>query len=139
MHSQSLLLSVCTDGAPRLIDITDDVSRIVAESSIHDGLVTVFTRDARTAVKINEHEPLLLEDLERMLSESGSEPAGSNGNGPVAGARPPLPARSQSLLGASETIPLVDGRLDFGRWQRLFLVELDQPSHREVVIQIVGT
>ena len=41
-------------------------------------------------------------------------------------------------LGASEQIPIVGGRLTFGKWQRLFLVELDQAREREVVVQLLG-
>ena len=42
------------------------------------------------------------------------------------------------LLGASETVPVVDGRLHLGTWQRVFLVELDGPRRREVVVQVMG-
>ena len=42
------------------------------------------------------------------------------------------------LLGASESVPIVDGRLVFGQWQRIFLVELDHGRDREVVVHLVG-
>jgi thiamine phosphate synthase YjbQ (UPF0047 family) len=44
------------------------------------------------------------------------------------------------VLGASETIPVIDGALALGQWQRLFMVELDKesPNPREVIIQIMG-
>ena len=41
-------------------------------------------------------------------------------------------------MGASETIPISDGKLQFGTWQRIFLVELDMPRPREVIVQILG-
>jgi thiamine phosphate synthase YjbQ (UPF0047 family) len=44
----------------------------------------------------------------------------------------------QLLLGASEAVPIVNGQLLLGHWQRLFLVELDRPREREVVVQLVG-
>ena len=43
------------------------------------------------------------------------------------------------LLGASETIPLVEGRLMFGRWQRVFLIELDRARTRDVVVSVMGS
>ncbi|HEX2171660.1 MAG TPA: secondary thiamine-phosphate synthase enzyme YjbQ [Dehalococcoidia bacterium] len=141
MHSQSLVLNCQSERAPQFLDITDEVCRLVAGSTIRDGLVTVYSQDAATAVKINEHEPLLLEDLERLLDElDAGAPWGGSGNGTatreaVADVRP---GRHRSLLGTSESIPLIDGRLQFGRWQRLFLIELKSPGQREVIVQILG-
>ena len=42
------------------------------------------------------------------------------------------------LLGASEAVPVVGGELWLGQWQRIFLVELDRPREREVLLQVVG-
>jgi secondary thiamine-phosphate synthase enzyme len=44
----------------------------------------------------------------------------------------------QLLLGASEAVPIAEGDLVLGQWQRLFLVELDRGRDREVVVQLVG-
>jgi thiamine phosphate synthase YjbQ (UPF0047 family) len=41
-------------------------------------------------------------------------------------------------LSGSETIPLIDGQLLLGRWQSVFLIELDHPRSREVVVQVMG-
>lgn len=137
MNAQSLVLSCRSERAPQFVDITDEVGRIVAGSSIRNGLVTVYSREASTAIKINEHEPLLLEDLERLLNAIGAGDSWAKGrNGAAsAGVRS---GRPRNLLGTSETIPLSDGRLQFGRWQRLFLIELESPGAREVIVQIVG-
>jgi secondary thiamine-phosphate synthase enzyme len=42
------------------------------------------------------------------------------------------------MLSTSETVPILSGRLQLGRWQRIFLVELDRPKLRRVTVQIVG-
>ena len=42
------------------------------------------------------------------------------------------------FLGASETVPIVAGRLALGRWQRIFVIELDHPRQREVHVQVLG-
>jgi secondary thiamine-phosphate synthase enzyme len=42
------------------------------------------------------------------------------------------------MLSTSETVPVVNGLLLLGRWQRIFLVELDRPKLRSVVLQILG-
>ena len=46
----------------------------------------------------------------------------------------------QITLGTSETIPLIDGKLALGKWQSIFMIELDQeaPQPRQIIIQIVG-
>ncbi len=42
------------------------------------------------------------------------------------------------LLNASESVPVLDGKLMLGRWQRLFLVELDRPRPRNIVVSFIG-
>jgi secondary thiamine-phosphate synthase enzyme len=44
----------------------------------------------------------------------------------------------QLLMAASETIPIVDGEMCLGTWQRIFLVELDHPRERSVIVQVLG-
>lgn len=139
MHTHNLVLRCQAERAPQFVDITEQVRLAVAESTIQDGLVTVFTREPRAAITINEHEPLLLEDLERLLNQlDDTSPAGRRSEAAVAEAPALIGNRSRGFLGASETIPLVEGRLAFGRWQSLFLIELERPGTREIVVQVVG-
>jgi secondary thiamine-phosphate synthase enzyme len=42
------------------------------------------------------------------------------------------------LLGTSENIPVAEGRMDIGRWQRIFLLELDRARDRHLVVQVFG-
>jgi secondary thiamine-phosphate synthase enzyme len=137
MHAQSLVLSCRSERAPQFVDITDEVGQIVADSAIRDGLVTVYSREPSTAIKINEHEPLLIEDLERLLDAIGAGDSLTTGRNGAMGTTV-RSGRPRNLLGTSETIPLTGGQLQFGRWQRLFLIELGSPGVREVIIQIVG-
>jgi secondary thiamine-phosphate synthase enzyme len=139
-------LVTTTGGAPEFIDITDEVERIVAESSVRFGQVTVYSTHTTAAIKVNENEPLLLQDMARIIQEAAPLHAAyehndfsirkvnmnddecANGH-----------AHCQHLfLSTSETIPIVDGRLTIGQWQRIFLVELDQPRRRRVLVNIVG-
>lgn len=145
MHCDALEYE--TSAAPEFVDITEDVSRIVAASGVQFGQVTVFSQHTTAAIKINEHEPLLLRDLARMLRHFAppnayyehndfsrrtvnmNEDECANGH-----------AHCQHLfLGASETVPVIDGRIAMGQWQRIFLIELDHPRLRRVLVNIVGT
>ncbi len=132
--------------APEFIDITDEVAAAVEASGIQDGTVTVFSRHTTAAVKINENEPLLLRDMARFLETSAPREAEYRHNDFVIRTAnmtddecPNGHSHCQHLLlGASETIPVMGGRLGLGRWQSVFLVELDRPREREVVIQVQG-
>jgi secondary thiamine-phosphate synthase enzyme len=44
----------------------------------------------------------------------------------------------QLMLGTSQSIPVADGELLLGTWQRIFLVELDGPRSRAVSISVIG-
>jgi secondary thiamine-phosphate synthase enzyme len=130
----------------QFIDITDDVERAVAASGVSDGTVTIFSKHTTAAIKINEHEPELFKDLSRLLSAIAPENRPYFHNdftvrwvNMVEDECPNGHAHCQHLLlGTSETIPLMDGNLAFGRWQRIFLIELDHPRKRDVVVSVMG-
>ena len=132
--------------SPEFIDITDAVHRFSAQAGIQSGFAIVFSKHTTAAIKINENEPLLLQDmkqfLERLSPQDGfykhndftirtvnmNEDECPNGH-----------AHCQHLaLSTSEMIPIADGELQLGQYQRVFMVELDRPRPREVLIQILG-
>ena len=146
MKTKSFTLKVNTDDAPQFIDITDWVKQCVGKSHVSNGFVVVYSRHTTAAVKINENEPLLIEDMTRFLEQmcprygnyrhndftirtvNMNEDESPNGHAHL----------QHLMLGCSETIPLIDGQLPFGQWQSIFFIELDHPRPREVMVQIVG-
>ncbi len=138
--------SVTTERAPQFLDITDRVQELVDKAGISQGIATVFTRHTTAAIRINENEPLLLADMEEFLKRLAPKDLyyrhndfGIRTHNMTADECPNAHAHCQHLiLGASETIPVVGGKLALGRWQRIFLVELDRPREREVCVQIIG-
>jgi secondary thiamine-phosphate synthase enzyme len=105
------------------VDITDAVQDELSDCGISDGQVTVFTASSSCVLIVNERESGLLEDIREALRRLQSTDAPD----------------CKSLLGStSVVIPAVDGRLRLGMWQRLLLVELEQPDERGVVVQVVG-
>jgi len=139
-------LMVRTDKGPQFIDITDGVASLARESTIRNGFAIVFTRHTTAAIRINENEPLLLRDMEEFLRKVAPAHVHYNHNdlsrraaNMSDGEQPNGHSHCQQLLlGASEAIPIVDGQLFLGKYQRLFLVELDRGREREVVVQMVG-
>jgi len=129
------------------IDITDDVSSVVEAAGIQFGQVAIFSQHTTAAVKINEHEPLLLRDLARTLRQFAPPNAYYEHNDfsrRTVNMNPDECANGHAhvqhlFLSSSETIPVVDGRITLGTWQRVFLIELDHPRRRRVLVNVVGT
>jgi secondary thiamine-phosphate synthase enzyme len=130
------------------LDITREVADAARSAGVRDGVVTIFSRHTTAAVRIQEDEPLLLEDLRRFLRRlAPSRDHYQHNDFRVRTVhmhedeRPNGHAHClQLLLGTSETVPVLDGELQLGTWQRIFLVELDGPRpRREVLVQVLGS
>lgn len=144
--SKTLILQ--TEDAPHFIDLTSTVSMLAEHTGITDGTVLVFSKHTTAAIVVTEHEPLLLEDIAQMLGRLVPHTAHYRYRHDDMTIRtvnlmPDEPenghAHCQHLfLGASIQFPLAEGRLDLGQWQRIFLVELDRPRLRQVVVQVSG-
>jgi secondary thiamine-phosphate synthase enzyme len=135
-----------TTAAREFRDVTDQVAGVVARSQVSQGWVSVFSKHTTAAVVLNENEPLLLEDmgavLERLAAAAGlyqhndlSRRVGEMAPDECANGH----AHCQHLLlSSSENIPIADSRMDLGRWQRIFLLELDRSRDRQLVVQVFG-
>jgi secondary thiamine-phosphate synthase enzyme len=138
-------IQIITEQPTAFIDITDQVATLVAEAGIESGLVNIQSLHTTTAIVVNEHEPLLLGDfrsmLERLVPLGGSyqHDIGVRAVNPVPDERRNGHSHCRALLlSASVCLNVGDGRLQLGRWQRVFLAELDGPRAREVSILVVG-
>jgi secondary thiamine-phosphate synthase enzyme len=147
IRTYSETLRRTTSHAPQFIDITDETSDVLRRSGITNGIVVIFSQHTTAAIKINESEPELLKDMALFLSEIAPierEYHHNNFNVRTVNMepdeRPNAHAHCQHLLlSASESVPAVAGRMVLGRWQRVFLVELDRPKARQVTVQVIGT
>lgn len=144
MKLLSQTFNIRTEKGPQFIDITDRVEEAACRSGIANGFAVVFSKHTTAAIRINENEPALLGDMERMLEGIAPSCAEYKHNQfahafSTNGERPNGHSHCQHLLlGASEAVPVVDGKLIVGQWQRIFLIELDHGRDREVVVQLVG-
>ena len=151
MKACTYTLNVQSSCSPDFIDITEDVEGCIESSGVTHGIVVVFSKHTTAAVVIQENEPLLLEDFRRLLENIASSDAKYRHNDfdvrtvhMHEGECPNGHSHCQHLvLGSSETIPLAEGKMTLGEWQRVFMVELDgekaeQVGHREVIVQILG-
>jgi len=137
-------LQLTTGEGVALHDVTPRVRSCLDDSGIQDGFVTVTSRHTTTALTINEHEERLLEDVKTFFTQLVPPQARYLHNDiHLRDCPPDEPENAHShlialLLGASENIPVVDGKLGLGQWQSVMLVELDGPRRRSVSLQIVG-
>lgn len=126
--------SFSTKGEIDFTDLTDVVQEAVSKSGIENGLVHVFAPHATGILILTENEYGLLNDikafLEKIIPKHGRYGHPSNAHSHI---------RSM-LLPPDKTIPVIDGRVEFGTWQSLIFVETDvYPRKRTVTIQIMGT
>jgi secondary thiamine-phosphate synthase enzyme len=111
-----------------------------------NGVVVVFSRHTTAAIKINESEPELIKDMSRFLGDVAPidrEYCHNNFDVRTVNMEedecPNAHSHCQHLmLSASESIPVLNGRMHLGRWQRIFLIELDRPKARQVTVQAIG-
>jgi secondary thiamine-phosphate synthase enzyme len=137
------LIRILTERSTQFVDLTDEVQAIVERSGVDVGLVNVQSMHTTTAIVVNEHEPLLLEDVGLMLefvaSRHGRYRHDRRPEAQAAGERINGFAHCRSvLLGTSACLNVAGGRLVLGRWQRLFLAEFDGPQPREISVVVCG-
>ena len=146
MVSQVYCLHLESKKTTEFIDITDRVQECVTLAGVSHGFVVVYSKHTTAAIKINENEPLLLQDMEQFLERISPRDGNYRHNdftirtvNMTSDECPNGHAHCQQLLlGTSETVPIVDRTMQFGRWQSIFMIELDHPRAREVMVQVVG-
>jgi secondary thiamine-phosphate synthase enzyme len=139
-------VAIATERPTQFVDITDTLESFVADSGIRLGLLNVQTMHTTTAVLVNEHEPLLLADFATLLEEVAPAHTGYRHDDLSArtvnltlGERPNGHAHCRALLlPTSVCLNVVDGRIQRGRWQRVFFADLDGPRSRQLSVMLMG-
>jgi secondary thiamine-phosphate synthase enzyme len=130
-----------------VVDVTADVEKAVVNAEIEEGYALVYSRHTTFAILLNERESGLLVDTCRILRQLVPESDGylhDDFDIRTENMHPDEPPNAhahlrQILAGrSSETIPVAEGALALGTWQRIMLVEFDRARDREVLIQVCG-
>lgn len=139
-------IEVRTPAGLAFVDITPRLVEIVERSGIAEGLASIQSMHTTAAVIVNENEPLLLQDLRAALERAAPRHLAYRHDdfGQRAAVAPDEPANGHAhcqalFLRASETLAVADGLPRLGRWQSVFLVELDGPRTRTVAVTVLGT
>ena len=139
-------LRVPTARPTEFLDLTDRIAALIADTGLCLGFVNVQTRHTTTAIVVNEHEPLLLEDFTGLLEATAPSTRAYRHDDPrerrvnlTPDERVNGHAHCRALvLAASACLNVGDGALQLGTWQRVFFVELDGPRDRELSIVLLG-
>ncbi|HDO19156.1 MAG TPA: YjbQ family protein [Thermoplasmatales archaeon] len=125
--------TICSNSREELIDITEDVQRIIDECNVRNGIVIVYVPHTTAAVTVNEGADKdvqrdTIATLNRLIPrEGGYRHAEGNSDAHI----------KSSLLGASQTILIRNGKLLLGTWQRIFFFEGDGPRTRRVIVEVI--
>lgn len=136
VHGGLLRLSTAGDGD--VVDLTPGVEAVVRQSGAQTGVAVVFAPGATVAVTTIEFEPGAVADLRAWFDEHVPAAAGGEHNARNHDTNGHAHLRA-ALVGASEAIPVVAGRLTLGTWQQIVLVDFDdRPRERQVTVQVVS-
>ncbi len=130
-------MRVSTQGDCDIVDLTTHVAQAVGEACVGTGQVSAFVRGSTAAITTMEYEPGGVHDLQALLDRVVPS-AGDYEHNRLNHDTNSHAHQRASLIGPSETVPVVDGRLALGTWQQLVLVDFDdRPRERTVIIQVI--
>jgi secondary thiamine-phosphate synthase enzyme len=138
MAVQGGILRMDTPGNGHIVDLTAGVESVVGTTGTARGLVTVFAVGSTAGVTTMEYEPGGVRDLQQMLDRliPATDEYEHNRLNHDTNAHAHLRA---AVIGPSESIPLVDGRLALGTWQQVVLIDFDdRPRSRTVIVQVIS-
>jgi secondary thiamine-phosphate synthase enzyme len=136
LHTAEFRLS--TGGDADMVEITDRVQAVVANADADEAQATAFVRGSTAAITTMEYEPGGIHDLQtlldRLIPVRGEYEHNRLNHDTNSHAH-----QRASIIGPSEVVPVVGGRLVLGTWQQLVVIDFDdRPRERTVVVQVVS-
>jgi secondary thiamine-phosphate synthase enzyme len=131
-------LRLSTRGDADIVDLTEHARGAVGEAGANDGFLVAFVRGSTAAITTMELEPGGVADLRSLLDRLVPVEGDYEHNRLNHDTNSHAHQRA-SLVGPSETIPVIGGRLALGTWQQLVLIDFDdRPRERTVVVQVAS-
>jgi|SRR5450755_4307134 secondary thiamine-phosphate synthase enzyme len=129
---------VSTRGHGDVLDVTDQVSRIVADSRIRQGIVNITGMGSTLGITTLEFESGCVADLQRALEEIAPA-AGDYAHNARWGDGNGYAHLRSALVGTGRSFPVNDGQLMTGTWQQIVLCDFDNRTRdRQVLVTVVG-
>lgn len=120
-----------------LYDITGQVEEIVKDSGLKTGLVNVYAQGATAAIMIQENWDQSVQNdvitlLKKMIPAGVWEHDAQDNNGDA--------HLKAGIVGPSETIPVINGKMGLSTWQNIFFCEFDGPRNvRNIAVTVLTT
>jgi len=130
------IITLTTDRKQGLYDITSDVTALIKSSKIQTGIASVYARGSTAAIMIQENWDQSVQNdaislLNKLVPSGIWEHDHQDNNGDA--------HLKSGLIGASQTIPVIDGNPGLSTWQNIFFCEFDGPrQRREIVVTIIA-
>ncbi len=128
-------ISVSTKNRRELIDISNYIEDHVRKSKIENGFCLVYALHSTVAIIINEHEMGLMQDIISKIEKDFPKGIGWLHDRVDDNADAHLVS---VFIGPSRIFPIRDGRVVRGTWQNVFLLELDGPRNRKIMLEVLG-
>lgn len=129
---------VSTRGHGDVLDITPQVSRIVTDSGVHQGIVNIAGVGSTLGITTLEYEPGCVADLQRALDRIAPADHNYAHNAHWGDDNGYAHLRS-ALVGTARSFPITDGRIGTGTWQQIVLCDFDSRARdRQVLVTVVG-
>ena len=128
---------VSTSRHNELLDLTKEVSEIVGQSKIETGIVNVYVQGATAGIMIQENWDESVQNdvvslFNKLIPAGAWEHDAQDNNGDS--------HLKAGIVGPSESIPLINGKMGLSTWQNIFLCEFDGPrTKRNIVVTIIET
>ncbi len=146
MKTYQSTIKVNTESYLQFTDISKKITDMVDKSMIRNGLVNIQTKHTTAMLLLNENEPLLIEDMKDYLEKISSiEDKYRHDNFEI---RTVNMCDDECANGHSHckaiqfpsniTLNVVEGKIQFGTWQRVMFVELDRPRSRNIHVMVMG-
>ena len=131
------IIEISTNRQNALVDITGKVIGIIEKSGIKNGIVNIYVQGATAAIMIQENWDNSVQDdvinlLKKLIQKGVWLHDQQDGNGDA--------HLKAGIVGPSETIPIINGKVGLSQWQNIFLCEFDGPrAKRSIVVTLIPT
>jgi len=127
-------INIKTKTRTEFVDITSEIQQVIDEAGIKDGICCMYVPHTTAGITINEGaDPSVVSDIQRTLSKlipNNLNYSHMEGNSDA--------HIKSTVVGASKTVIIDDGKLLLGTWQSIFFCEFDGPRHRRVLVKLMS-
>ena len=127
-------INIKTRTRTEFVDITSEIQQVIDEAGIKDGICCLYVPHTTAGITINEGaDPSVVSDIQRTLSKlipNNLNYSHMEGNSDA--------HIKSTVVGASKTVIIDDGKLLLGTWQSIFFCEFDGPRHRRVLVKLIS-